>query len=216
MSRGERTYDNSARLEAAQDTRAAIVEAARSELVTGGYRQLTIAAVAAAAGVSPQTIYNSVGNKAALVKAVYDVTIAGDDDPVPMSDRPGFRAIREAPTAAAYALAYAAWCRVLNGRTAPLLAALTGGGAGSDPEIAAFLATIEEERRTGSTHAVAGFAKAHRLPPGLSRQRAADILWTLNDPMVHDRLVRRCGWSPAAYERWLVGQLLATLTGGKG
>ncbi|WP_267489699.1 hypothetical protein [Enemella dayhoffiae] len=34
-------------------------------------------------------------------------------------------------------------------------------------------------------------------------------MWTLNAPEVHDRLVRRCGWTAAAYQAWLEQQLLA-------
>ena len=37
---------------------------------------MTIASLAKAAGVSPQTVYNSIGGKAAVVKAVYDVLLA--------------------------------------------------------------------------------------------------------------------------------------------
>jgi AcrR family transcriptional regulator len=47
--------------------------------------------VARRAGVSTQTVYNAVGGKPALLRAVYDVTLAGDDHPVPIAERPAFR-----------------------------------------------------------------------------------------------------------------------------
>lgn len=94
-----RDYDNSTRAEAALHTRRRIVEQARGLLLQGGYRTMTVASLAKAAGVSPQTVYNSVGNKAAVVKAVYDVMLAGDDTPpVPMSLRPEFIAMQNAGT----------------------------------------------------------------------------------------------------------------------
>ena len=52
-----------------------------------------MSAIAAAAGVSVQTIYNTFGSKAALLKAVYDTTLAGDDEPIPMGRRPEFLAM---------------------------------------------------------------------------------------------------------------------------
>ena len=57
-----------------------------------GYHATTIGSLAKAAEVSPQTIYNSIGGRADLVKSVYDILLAGDDEPVPMSSRPEFLA----------------------------------------------------------------------------------------------------------------------------
>jgi len=34
-----------------------------------------------------------VGGKPALLRAVYDVSLAGDDEPVPIAERPAFRAM---------------------------------------------------------------------------------------------------------------------------
>ena len=72
---------------------------------------MTIAGLAREAGVSPQTVYNSVGGKGELIKAVYDLLLAGDEDPTPMSERPSFDAVVNAPDVTAYAHAYAQWTR---------------------------------------------------------------------------------------------------------
>ena len=69
-------------------TRRRILDAAGRLFAERGYLGATLAEVAAAAGVSVQTLYNSIGSKATLLKAVYDVTLAGDDEPVPMRERP--------------------------------------------------------------------------------------------------------------------------------
>ena len=84
-----RSYDSPARREAARATRASIIAAAREILLAGGYDGMTVARLADTAGVSPQTVYNSIGGKAQVVKAVYDVMLAGDDDPTPMSPAAG-------------------------------------------------------------------------------------------------------------------------------
>ena len=210
-----RTYDNSARVERARETRAHIVDTAQGLLLEGGYAAMTVASLAAAAGVSPQTVYNSVGGKAAVVKAVYDRMMAADDAEVPMSERPEFQAMFTAADRAAFARAYAAWVRVLAGRVGPLLGALLAHG--TDATLTDLVATIEEERYVGTTHAMTGLRDRLGLPDGCRGKagltRLIDAVWTLNSPDGYDRLVRRRGWTPAAYEDWLAGQLRALLDG---
>lgn len=210
MARGQRRYDNSSREQAAAETRLRILEAARTLLVEGGYAALSVSALARAAEVSPQTIYNSVGGKAEVLKACYDVTLAGDDAPVPMADRPEVRAMTEAPDGPTFVDRYATWCRVISERVAPIMGAVSEPGAG-DAGAQAFAETTEQERRIGTTRAMTGLGESHGFRAGLSLEQAVDIAWTLNSPEVYDRLVRRCGWTPEAYETWLAHQLRAAL-----
>jgi AcrR family transcriptional regulator len=209
-----RVYDSSVRLEGAHRTRTSIVHTARELLLQGGYHAMTVASLARTAGVSPQTVYNSVGNKAAVVKAVYDQMMAGDDAEVAMSDRPEFQATFEAGDRVAFARAYAGWVRVLAGRAGPLLGALLAHG--TDATLVEFTATIEQERYVGTTHAITGLRDRIGLPERYADKdglrRLIDAVWTLNSPDCYDRLVRRRGWSPAEYETWLGDQLVALLT----
>ena len=85
-----------ARAEQVRASRQKVLDAARDLFLRRGYFGATIEAIAQRARVSPQTVYNVVGGKAKLLKAVYDVTVAGDDEPVPMAERPGFAAMRAA------------------------------------------------------------------------------------------------------------------------
>ena len=208
-----RTYDNSTRIESAGRTRTSIVATARDLLLAGGYPGMTVASLAAAAGVSPQTVYNSVGNKAAVVKAVYDQMMASDDAEVAMSDRPEFQALFTAADRPAFAHAYAAWVRLLSERAGPLLGALVAHG--TDATLVEFAATIDQERYVGTTHAITGLrdhiglAEQHAGKRGMTR--LIDAVWTLNSPDCFDRLVRRRGWSSADYEAWLAGQLVTLL-----
>ena len=50
--------------------------------------------IAAAAGVSKQTVYNSCGSKAELLKRLYDVRLVGDDQPIAFGDRPEYPRIK--------------------------------------------------------------------------------------------------------------------------
>lgn len=206
-----RSYDNSTRSDAARATRQRILSAARELIVSGGYRSLSIAALAQAAGVSPQTVYNSVGGKAEVLKACYDVTLAGDDEPVAMSDRPAFRALARAATPEKWAAAYAGWTRFVHEHVGDLVGAVLYPGGDLDGGAGAFAATIDRERRIGTTHAMTAYVERFGLPDGYTRQRLIDAVWVLNAPEVYDRLVRRSGWSLATYERWIAAQLRAIL-----
>lgn len=208
-----RNYDNSARREAAQLTRARILAAAASLLVETGYLGMSIAALAQAAGVSPQTVYNAVGGKADVLKATYDVALAGDADDVPMSQRPEFLALHDSPDAASHARLYAALARHIAERVGPLLATVLDH-AGADPALAEFVATIERERLTGNGHMVAALAQRHGLPDGVSVDEVVDQVWVLTAPDLADRLIRRRGWSPDAYEAWLATHLEVAFTTG--
>lgn len=63
----------------------------------GQRASLSAAAIAAAARVSVETVYKAFGNKPGLVKAVVDVAIVGDDEPVPMLRRDRVRRMEAEP-----------------------------------------------------------------------------------------------------------------------
>ena len=75
------------RQEQARQNRRAVLDAAQRLFVEQGYAATTVAEIAAAAGVSVETVYKAFGNKPGLVKAVFDVVVVGDDDDVPMMQR---------------------------------------------------------------------------------------------------------------------------------
>lgn len=206
-----RGYDNSRREQAARATRARILTAAREQFLGAGYHATTVAALARAAGVSPQTIYNTVGGKAEVLKAVYDTLLAGDDEPIAMNDRPEMVHIRTRSDAPATLRAYAAFARMLLERIGPLLGVVLAEGAGSDAELSAFLATIDAERRLGNAGVVQHIADTFGLAEGVDAERVADLIWTLTAPENADRLIRRCGWGLDSYQDWLAEALVAGL-----
>jgi AcrR family transcriptional regulator len=206
----------SLRAEHAALSRRRILDAAGRLFREHGYIGTTIAAVAAEAGVSVQTVYNVVGGKAALLKTVYDVTMAGDDEPVPISERPFIRAVLEAPTGRESLQRYAAAARVLGERTLPLLMTLLAQAATGDPDLRAFAATIEGERAIGTAATARHVAERFGLRSGLDDGSAADVLWALTAPDLADRLVHRRGWGWDRYERWLGSTMADALLGTDG
>lgn len=199
------------RADRTRETRRRILDSARDLMLAGGYAQMTIAALARTAGVSAQTVYNSVGGKAEVVKAVYDVALAGDRNAVPMSSRPEFRAMTDAADLDTWAAAYAGWCRVIMERVGPLLGALLAHGPGGDPVLEQLVTSMDAERRIGNEHSLRAVAAHQQLPRHTSQRRLVDAVWVLTAPEVYDRLVGRSGWSPAAYQAWLTVQLRAAV-----
>ncbi len=208
MSRPRR-YKSPGRAESARETRHRIVSSAQRLLLSDGYQAMSMSALARAAGVSPQTIYNTIGGKAAVVKAAYDVLLAGDEEPIAMNERPEFRAVLAQRSTAATLRAYATLSRLIAARIGELVGVLLAEGAGSDAELREFLATIDGERRIGNSGVVRHITERFGLPDGLSEQRAVDHVWTVTGPEVLERLVRRCGWSLDEYETWLAVALKA-------
>lgn len=198
-----RRYSTALRTEQTALTRRRILAAAGALFVERGYLGTTLAGIAGAAGVSVQTVYNVVGGKAVVLKAVYDVTLAGDDEPVPMVERPIMRAILEAADGRTCLRRYAVAGRVIGERTTSLVTMLLAQAATGDPDLRSFADTIEGERAIGASIFARHVAGRFGLRPGLDEVTAADILWALTAPDLADRLVRRRAWGWDRYEEWL-------------
>ena len=203
-----RSYRSPLRAEQARQTQRRILDAAYRLLLEQGYAATTMAAVAAAAGVSGQTVYNAFGTKPALVKRVYDVTLVGDDEPVPFADRPDARALRAEPDPRRFLLGYAAVGRDMIERLGPLLRVLVAGARAGDPELTAFVDTVNGERLTGATMMVRHLVELGALRDGVAVEEAVDAVWMLNSVEVWSLLVEQRGWTGERYAAW-VGRAMA-------
>ena len=77
--------------------RAAVVEAARALFLERGYAATTIEAISDLSDVPPATVYRLFSSKLGILKALLDVSIAGDDEAVALPDRPHVRALLADP-----------------------------------------------------------------------------------------------------------------------
>lgn len=209
----KRRYSSALRAEQTAIARRRILDTAGALFVEHGYTSTTISAVAAAADVSVQTVYNVVGGKSVLLKAAYDVMLAGDDEPVPMVARPEFRAMIASTDGRDCLARYAAISRRINERVLPLVAMVLAQAAAGDPDLRDFADTIEGERTIGTNGLAGHIAERFGLRPGLDVGSAADIVWTLSSPEITDRLVNRRGWAWDRYEQWLGATMADALFG---
>ncbi len=206
-----RSYDSPLRQEKARTTERRVLAAMRDLLLAQGWAGTTMTAVAARAGVSPTLLYKTFGTKAALAKRLYDVTLAGDEQPAPMNARPEIAAIIAEPDPARKVALYVQLGRTINERLAPLTAALRAGAAAGDSDLAELVATTDRERLVGATGLVQHLAQGRHLQAGLSVERAADALWILGSPELIHRLTADRGWSFNELEEWLTRQITAAL-----
>jgi AcrR family transcriptional regulator len=206
----KRHYSSQLREHQARATRRAVVDAAAGLFVERGYGATTIDAIAQAAGVSRKTVYTSVGGKVEALKLACDWAIAGDDEPIPMLERPRIKAAADEPDAGKILRDYAHIVCDVSRRLAPLHRVVEAA-KGSDPGVAALAEDMANQRLSGMQAIVSTLRTKRQLRRDLTAEQAADILWLLNDPNVYHRLVLERGWPERRYSNWLADTLISQL-----
>jgi AcrR family transcriptional regulator len=203
-----RRYDATSRQEQARASRRLVLEAATRMFTERGYVGTTVPAVARVAGVSAQNVYKAFGNKAGLLKAVFDVAMAGDDEPLAMMQREALTRVREEPDPREKLGLYGRFVADTAPRHTPIQL-LARAAASTDSDAAAVWNQLCAERLHGMTM----FARslAEHLRDGVSVDDARDLLWTHNSPELYDLLVNARGWSPGKFGQWLSASLVAAL-----
>lgn len=206
----KRPYVSHLRTEQARATRRAIVAAAARLFIETGYGATTVDAIADAANVSRKTVFASVGGKAQALKLACDWAIAGDDEPLPMLERPRIRAAADEPDARKVLHDYASLVCEVGHRLAPLHR-VAETARGSDPGVAQLAEDMASQRLSGMQIFAARLKAKHPLRRGVSVSRAADILWLFNDPGVYHQLVLVRGWTEQRFTAWLADTLITQL-----
>ena len=209
----KRRYRSPLRDSQAAATRLRVIEAATRLFLDAGYGATSIDAIAQAAGVSRATVFATVGSKPALLKTAYDVAIVGDDEPIPLPERPESRAVRAEPDPRRYLERYAHLVMPLLARVAPMYEAVRGA-ASADPEVRPVWDKLQAERRLGAAHIVEDIAAKGGLRRGADREALADAVWVLIEPGPYHQLVNGRGWTAERYEAWLASRLVHELLDG--
>jgi AcrR family transcriptional regulator len=205
-----RPYDSSRRREQARATRRAILDAAHELFVERGYVAATIESIASRAGVSAETVYATFRNKRSLLAALIDVSIAGDDAPVPIMERDWVRAMREEPDARRRLRILARNGRLILERTADVYEVLRGAAA-ADPLAASLWERTKAQRFEGQRKLLRIVAGSAGLRRGISASAAADALFAIGSPETYRLLTVDRGWSPERFERWYADTLALLL-----
>ena len=201
-----RHYDSPRRREQAAATRRRILDAARELFERDGYAVTSMAAVAAAAAVSPRTVYLAFETKPGLLRALWHLLLRGEQDAVPVGEQPWFREVLDEPSPRRQLLLNMRNSRTVKVRVGALMEVIRDAAAG-DAEIRALWERIQTEFRANQRVVVQSLEAKGALREGLDVDGATDILWSLNHPTLFGLLTRERGWSPARYEQWL-GELI--------
>jgi AcrR family transcriptional regulator len=210
--KGRRAYTSPRREQQAEATRRAVVDAARALFAAQGYGATTIDQVAARAGVSKPTVFSAVGNKQALLRAVRDVAIAGDHEPVAVAARPSIAAIRAEPDRDRAIAKLADHLTGVAGRYAAIYDSLRAAAASGEAELRELWQTEEDQRLAAARR----WLDVLRAKPGSrllgDARSAADQLWWLMAPDHYQRFVTQRQWTDDDYRRWLTRAIRGLFT----
>ena len=196
-----RRYDSPHRREQAAATRREILDAAQRLFERQGYAATTMAAIAGEAGVALKTVYLAFDTKSGLLRALWNLRLRGDEDEAPVAAREWYREVLDDPEPERQLRMNAHNSRVVKVRIGPLLEVIRSA-APVDPDIDALWQRIQTEFHANQHVIVETLHERRALTPGLTVDRATDILWTLNHPNVWQLLVGERGWTPEQYEQW--------------
>jgi len=186
-------------------TRLRILDAALRLVTRQGGADVTLGEVAREAGVSRQALYLHFADRAALFLAV--VRHADDRRGLPGM----IRRIQEAPTGEAALREMAATQARMNPGIWPLARALDSVRRQDDAAERSWQERLSH-RLDGCRAIVAQLVREGSLRADLSRDVAADLLWTLSSLRTWEDLVLLRGWSAQQYEQRLGDLMLMVVT----
>jgi AcrR family transcriptional regulator len=202
-----RRYRSERRREQAEQTRQRVLDAAYTLFDERGYEAATIAAIAAEAGVSAETVYARFDNKRTLFGELMQRAVRGEDS-APVPEQSGPRALAALSDQREQLRRFAADIVLRIERAGPMMAVLAGAPR-TDPELAELLARLQADRLRNLGILVD--AVAANGPLRLDRDQAVETVWALASPDVHRLLTQIRGWTRERYCDWLSETLAAVL-----
>ncbi len=189
---------------AAAETRREILRAARRLFAAHGYAGTSLQQIAEESGVAVQTIYSSVGSKAALVLALNDLI---DEEAGVAQLGAGVRAETDPPAMIAQAIHLT---RQLNERCGDLLQVLLSA-APAEPDVAAAFADGMRRHESGARAMTQRLGTLGALQAGTTPERAAAAFSMMTSPPSWQHLTQRAGWTFDDSEAWLTESLTQLL-----
>ncbi|SMH44061.1 transcriptional regulator, TetR family [Rathayibacter oskolensis] len=191
-----RPYDSSRRREDAAGTRAAILDAALELFSTKGYATVTVAEIAAHAGVSLRTVYSSAGGKPELLAAVIaraESSSGGEE----VIDR-----VKELNNPSAVLAALAKGTREGNERSQAIFE--LARSTASMPEALEIRASLIRRYAELLDVAAGHLMDIDALIPSMTSREAGEILWFCFGVDAWTTTTRDLRKSWAEAERWLL------------
>ena len=209
VGRKGRTYRSDLRQQQAERTRERVVAAAAELFADDGYPRTTLAKIAAAAGVSPETV-QGYGPKAALLMSAIELAalgVTGKESVFDLDVGRDFLAIDDLDEAIDFIVAAQT---DVHERSARLMVALIGAAA-SDSELDRYLGDSLAGVRTQFRRVLSVSRDRGWLRDDLSLDELVETTAIIVSFDAYLRITERDGWSVAAYRGWCRRMLAETV-----
>jgi AcrR family transcriptional regulator len=162
-----------------------------------------MAQVAATAGVAVQTVYFTFHTKPALLSRAYEVAVGGEDEPLIPEQQPWHAQMRAESDITAALRAFVTGSGEIMRRVTPLYFAARLA-AEADPDAARVMVSNETGRAAGYRRDLELLRAKALFRPGLSLERATDLLLMFVGMDAYHALVHGRGWSHEEWIDWTV------------
>jgi AcrR family transcriptional regulator len=203
--RARRPYDSSSRQAAAEQAQQRLLDVARRAFLKAGIDAVTIADIAEQAEVSVSSVYALFESKAGILRALMSRAIFNAD-----YERVSARLRALTDPYQALRLTAAVARAIYEGEEKEL--ALLRGATAFSPGLAKLDAEFEDRRYQLQSARIELLFEQKQQRPGLSFERARDVMWMLTSRDCYRMLVVDKQWPPEEYESWLAELLVRELT----
>jgi AcrR family transcriptional regulator len=204
-----RSYRSELRQQQAEQTRSRVVAAAAQLFAADGYARTTLAKIAAAAGVSAETVQGQ-GPKAALLIAAIEYAafgVSGEENILNLEVGRKLIVIDHPQEAIDFVVTAATEVYV---RTAKLALALFGG-ANSDPELDRYLNDLIASINRNVRRVLEAYRGRGWLRDDVPFDEIVETCAVICSVETYLRITHRDGWNMDAYQAWCRRMLAATV-----
>jgi AcrR family transcriptional regulator len=204
MSSGRRRYASELRNQAADATKARVLDAAKRLFMRRGIDGVTIAEIAGKAGVATSTIYALYKSKEGILRTLMKAALFG-----PRFEEARARLDGVTDPVRLIALSAHVARAIYEGETAEL--GLIRGTSAFSPALRKMEQEFETIRFEMQEERVRLLFAQARQRAGLKLDEARRILWMYTSRDIYRMLVHEGGWTPDQYQQWLSDTLLHAL-----
>ena len=200
-----RRYNSTLRDQQAGRTRTSILDAARRLLAVGTYSTVTMADIAAEAGVAYQTVYGVFGTKVRLAETLIATGFSHIPEAMKLFDN-----VFASPDPKDWFGVAARVTRLVLEPCSDLVRFIRGSG---DPGLLAGYAERESTRYAAIVESglASRLERSGRLRGNLTPSEAVAVLWAMTGADLYNQLVFERGWTADRYEAWLADALMSAV-----
>lgn len=175
-----------------------------------GYASTTVAAVAAASGVSAETVYKAFGGKPGIVRAIFERSLLGSG-PGPAEMRSDADQLASPDPRALFRRLGTLSAEVAP-LTAPIMRLIRDAAAGGDTAMSTLLHDVERKRYERMLHNAEVLEQRGFLRAEITAALAADVMWLYTADDVFNSLVVSRRWPLKVYGEFIADALSAALS----